>query len=196
MREKGVSSFWYHNIGAFVFVGEETTLSVSGSVYQPSDLKVKPGAKEIVRYVQSNGFIPIVVTNQPDFVNKDILLREYEKIISKFCEETDIPRRNIFACLHKKMIGLPCNCKKPKPDLFLMAKGVFDIDMKNSWVIGDSWKDLKAGLDAGIKNTIFLLIKKEEAKQVGNEADLKKMQDLKIKPTHIISNLKEIKKIV
>jgi methionine aminopeptidase len=40
MNEKGVNSFWYYNIGAFVFVGEETTISISGRQYQVSDTKV------------------------------------------------------------------------------------------------------------------------------------------------------------
>lgn len=41
MRDKGVCSFWYHNIGAFVFVGERTTISISGREYKPTDTKVK-----------------------------------------------------------------------------------------------------------------------------------------------------------
>ena len=41
MHEKGVNSFWYHNVGAFVLVGEETTISVSGREYKPTDLKVQ-----------------------------------------------------------------------------------------------------------------------------------------------------------
>lgn len=41
MNEKGVNSFWYYGIGAFVFVGEETTISISGRQYQVSNKKVK-----------------------------------------------------------------------------------------------------------------------------------------------------------
>lgn len=41
MNEKGVNSFWYYDIGAFVFVGEETTTSISGRQYQVSDTKVQ-----------------------------------------------------------------------------------------------------------------------------------------------------------
>lgn len=46
MLERGVESFWYHNVGAFVFVGERTTISISGRNYIPSDEKVK--RKDIV----------------------------------------------------------------------------------------------------------------------------------------------------
>lgn len=41
MKDKGAGSFWYHGIGAFVLVGEQTTISVSGREYRPSNLKVK-----------------------------------------------------------------------------------------------------------------------------------------------------------
>lgn len=41
MNKKGVNSFWYYNIGACVFVGEETTTSISGRQYQVSDTKVQ-----------------------------------------------------------------------------------------------------------------------------------------------------------
>lgn len=41
MNEKGVNSFWYYGIGAFVFVGEETTVSISGKQYQASNAKVQ-----------------------------------------------------------------------------------------------------------------------------------------------------------
>ena len=41
MNKKGVNSFWYYDIGAFVFVGEETTTSISGRHYQVSDVKVQ-----------------------------------------------------------------------------------------------------------------------------------------------------------
>ena len=41
MHEKGINNFWYYDIGAFVFVGAETTISISGRQYQPSDLQVQ-----------------------------------------------------------------------------------------------------------------------------------------------------------
>ena len=117
---------------------------LNGAPIDIKDLKIKPDAKKTITLVKQKGFIPVIVTNQPDFLGKDVPLKKYEEMITKICETIDIPKRNIFTCLHKNEIGLPCNCKKPKPDLFLMAKGVFDIDMKSSWVIGDSWKDLEA----------------------------------------------------
>jgi len=41
MKAQGANSFWYYNIGAFVFVGEQTTISISGREYIASDQKVQ-----------------------------------------------------------------------------------------------------------------------------------------------------------
>ncbi len=41
MKQKGILSFWYYNIGAFVFTGEETTISISGKQYEPGNTKVQ-----------------------------------------------------------------------------------------------------------------------------------------------------------
>ena len=41
MKQKGINSYWYYNLGAMVFVGKRTTISISGKDYQPTDLKVK-----------------------------------------------------------------------------------------------------------------------------------------------------------
>ncbi|WP_297418674.1 M24 family metallopeptidase [Clostridium sp.] len=41
LKENGINKFWYYNIGAFVFVGERTTISISGKEYKASDLAIK-----------------------------------------------------------------------------------------------------------------------------------------------------------
>jgi len=41
LKSKGVESFWYHGIGAFVFTGERTTISISGKEYQATDIRVQ-----------------------------------------------------------------------------------------------------------------------------------------------------------
>lgn len=41
LKKNGINQFWYYNIGAFVFVGERTTISISGREYKPSDMVIK-----------------------------------------------------------------------------------------------------------------------------------------------------------
>jgi len=41
MKDTGIKSFWYYDVGAFALVGDRTTLSISGKKYRPTDTKVK-----------------------------------------------------------------------------------------------------------------------------------------------------------
>ena len=49
-----------------------------------------------------------------------------------------------------------CNCRKPKPGMIIEAKDKYNINMKDSWMIGDSESDIKAANAAGISNTILV----------------------------------------
>ena len=49
-----------------------------------------------------------------------------------------------------------CNCRKPKPGMFIKAKNKHDIDMEKSWMIGDSERDIQAANLAGIEKTILV----------------------------------------
>lgn len=160
-----------------------------------SNFNLDCNAQEIIKFVSDNGFIPIVATNQPDFLKKEISLKIYEEITTKLCLELGFNRNQIFECLHKEGISLECGCKKPKPGLFFMAKNMHDLDLENSWMIGDSWKDIVAANEAGIKNLIFLKRKSVDNKSVGNQDSLKKIKRLGI-GCHVIDSLKDVKKIV
>ena len=160
------------------------------------EFKINESAKKIIQHVKSKGFIPIIVTNQPDFLKRNLLLKDYEEITSKLCKEFGLERGQVFECFHKKGFSLECSCKKPKPGLFLMAKGVYEIDMKISWVIGDSHHDIEAANKAGVLNSIFLRIPKIKGKTEGNEESEKKLLEKGIKVTHIIKNISEVADLI
>ena len=160
------------------------------------DFKINPGAKELVDYIKSRGFIPIVVTNQTDFIKKNIPLVNYEEITHELCRALDLERGQVFECLHKPGFSLECLCRKPKPGLFLMAKGIYDLDLPNSWMLGDSGTDISAAKNAGVKNTIYLKRKKLEGLQEGNEEDFKKMQEKAWFPEHYIDSLNEVRRLL
>ena len=61
---------------------------------------------------------------------------------------------DIFYCPHLPDNG--CNCRKPKPGMLLNAEKKHFIDMKKSWMIGDSERDIIAASLAGITNTILV----------------------------------------
>ena len=64
-----------------------------------------------------------------------------------------LPLREIFVCYHDNYDH--CDCRKPKPGLILRASDKYGLDLSQSWMIGDRWKDIAAGRAAGLK-TIFV----------------------------------------
>jgi len=163
---------------------------VDDSPFNVSELVFNEGIKEIINTAKEKNYEVIVVTNQPSIVKGSLSLKDYEEITSKVCEYLKIERKNVFECFHKEGYSLPCNCRKPKPGLFLMAQGMLDIDLKNSVMLGDSWKDISAAQKAGIEKTIFL--KREENEyQLGNLKDQEKMKSKNIVPKHFINSLEE-----
>jgi D-glycero-D-manno-heptose 1,7-bisphosphate phosphatase len=70
----------------------------------------------------------------------------------------------VFYCPHhpdkgflgeRKELKFDCECRKPKPGMFLQAAEKFNIDLKKSWMIGDSQNDIKAGMTAGCKTALI-----------------------------------------
>ena len=61
---------------------------------------------------------------------------------------------DVFHCPHSP--NDRCSCRKPMPGMFLKAQKKYDINMKNSWVIGDKEADISAANASGIENTILV----------------------------------------
>ncbi|MFA6436786.1 MAG: HAD-IIIA family hydrolase [Candidatus Paceibacterota bacterium] len=125
-----------------------------------SDFKLKRGIKKFSQKTKSLGFLTIVVTNQPDIERKLMKVSELEKMHSVIMENLSVDE--IVTCPHDDKNN--CLCRKPKPGMIKDMSKKWHIDLKKSFIIGDSWKDVEAGKQAGCK-TIFLKTdynKKEE----------------------------------
>jgi len=117
------------------------------------EFSLLPGIKFSLINLKKIGFKLFVVTNQPD-VAKGIIdfsfITKVNTIISR-----ELPIDEIRVCPHVDSDG--CHCRKPKPGMILSLAKKWDIDCKNSFLIGDNWKDIEAGKKAG--STTFLLEK-------------------------------------
>ena len=161
-----------------------------------NELRLNEYAKEVIKNVKDKGFIPIVVTNQPDFLKRDISLRDYEKITTQFCQHLELERSHIFECLHREGYSLECGCRKPKPGLFFMAKGFYDLDMRNSWMIGDSFTDIEAARNAGVGTSVFCRVPHIKGVSAGNEEEEKKLAENSLSPNFFINDLSEVIKLI
>ena len=103
--------------------------------------------------LKAAGFLLVVATNQPD-VGRGTLKREVvEKIHAHMTALLPIDR--VEVCFHPGKGASDCDCRKPKPGMLLRAARERDIDLAQSWMVGDRWRDVDCGHAAGCK-TIFI----------------------------------------
>lgn len=136
------------------------------------EFRLMPHAREAVRALAKLGFVVIVVTNQPDLgaglMEASELDAMHERIL------TTMPIRQIIVCPHTRVDN--CCCRKPKNGMLLQAQREHDLDLPNSFMIGDRASDVEAGLTAGC-TTIFIDRRYGEARPTGMHAVARSLSD-------------------
>jgi D-glycero-D-manno-heptose 1,7-bisphosphate phosphatase len=118
------------------------------------DFHIVPDAAYHVQRLRDAGLLCIVVTNQPELARGNVSPETVAAMHDRL--RAAMPLDAIYMCPHDDNAG--CDCRKPKPGMLLAAKDAFDIDLSRSFVIGDRWRDIGAGLAAGCRT---VLIQKE-----------------------------------
>jgi D-glycero-D-manno-heptose 1,7-bisphosphate phosphatase len=141
-----------------VFLDRDGVLNLAlvrdGKPYSPanvSELQLAPHAAEALRELKALGFKLLVVTNQPEVARGNITRASVEEIHQKLAVE--LPVDEIFVCYHKDGDG--CECRKPKPGMLLEGARRHNVNLKESFMVGDRWRDVEAGQNAGCR-TIFI----------------------------------------
>jgi D-glycero-D-manno-heptose 1,7-bisphosphate phosphatase len=125
-----------------------------GSPHPPAtldELQILPGVPQALGELKSAGFLLIGVTNQPDVARGIIERRQVEDIHKALAAA--LPLDGIRVCYHDDRDG--CNCRKPLPGLLTEAAAELDIDLPASFMIGDRWKDIQAGHQAGCQSILI-----------------------------------------
>jgi len=111
-------------------------------------LDVLDGAADAIRRLHDTGFVIIVVSNQPDVAAGKVARDVVEAINAELMEKLAIDE--IKVCYDSQT-----PCYKPQPGMLLEAAKKHDIDLSNSYMVGDRWRDVGAGKAAGCI-TIFI----------------------------------------
>ena len=126
-------------------------------LHKISEFKFINGIFESCLNFQELGYQIIIVTNQSGIARGYYKESDYEKLtqwmLGQF-NKHNVNILNVFHCPHGPESS--CDCRKPKPGMFLKAKNQYDIDMGKSWMIGDSEVDISAAASCGIENTILV----------------------------------------
>lgn len=116
-----------------------------------TELEILPGVELALNNLSKWGYKLIVVTNQPDVARGTVMLETVKEI--NYFLQSNLPIHDFFCCFHDNVDN--CECRKPKPGGILNAAQKYNIDLTKSYMVGDRWRDIEAGVSAGCK-TIFL----------------------------------------
>lgn len=109
------------------------------------DFDMIVGVERILDEFTMSGMLNIIITNQPDVSRNLMKPEELTKMHDLVYQKTTV--EDIFVCTHDDIDN--CDCRKPKSGMLIRAAEKWNIDLSKSFVIGDSWKDMKAGKEAG-----------------------------------------------
>jgi len=117
----------------------------------PQELELMPGVALSLLDLKARGFALFVISNQPD-VARGTLTRQAVQSIHQTLLSA-LPIDDIFVCYHDDADH--CACRKPLPGLLLEAQRKHNIDLSRSFVVGDRWRDIDAGHNAGCKTVLI-----------------------------------------
>lgn len=126
-------------------------------VYRISDFEFTPGIFELCLKYQQLDYLIFVITNQAGIARKIYTEGDFLKLTNWMLQrftDNGIGITKVYYCPHHPDITGICSCRKPHPGMILQAAEEYDIDLKESVLIGDMESDIQAGRNAGIKNCI------------------------------------------
>lgn len=161
-----------------IFLDRDGTINIDkGYLYKKEDFEFEIDVIKALKRLSDLGYMLIIVTNQSGIgrgyytkTDLDILNRHMCEILLK--EQIKIEK--IYYCPHHPTKGIgkfkmECECRKPNPGMIVDGIKEFNIDKKNSYMVGDKISDVLAGISAGV-NAVLL---GNENDEIGLEKEIK-----------------------
>jgi len=146
-----------------VFLDRDGTINEQmGYINHISRFVMLPRAAAGIRLLNEQGIPVVVVSNQSGLARgyfPESLIQEVHAKMNGALAEAGAHVDGIFYCpqhpeAKEERFRLACDCRKPKPGLFLQAAAELDLDLARSYVVGDRWSDLKAAAAVGAKGVL------------------------------------------
>lgn len=151
-----------------IFLDRDGTINkYVGFLRNVDEFELIDGVSDAIKKIDASGYLAVVITNQPVIARGEVSFEELEVIHNKM--ETLLGKEGayldaIYFCPHHPHKGyegerpelkFECDCRKPKPGMLLKAAQDFNIDLAQSWMIGDGENDIKAGRNAGCQTALI-----------------------------------------
>ncbi|MBP9538851.1 MAG: HAD family hydrolase [Leptotrichiaceae bacterium] len=142
----------------YIFLDRDGTINVEKHyLHKIEDFEYENGVLEALEGLQKLGYKFIIVTNQAGIAKGYYTERDYlilEEFIEKDLLKKGIIIQKTYHCPHHPQGKIPynvnCECRKPKTGMFIKAIEEFNIDIENSYMVGDRFTDLKPADELGI----------------------------------------------
>ena len=169
-----------------VFLDRDGTLNAAvvrtGKPYPPAtaeEFALLPGVAEGCARLKTAGYVLVVATNQPDVSRGTLSQAAVEAIHAKMCQLLPIDR--VEVSYDSGTENPPSPFRKPAPGLLLRAARELGLDLARSWMIGDRWRDVECGKNAGCR-TVFI--------------DCGYAEKLRAEPDFVVRNLAEAVEVI
>ena len=137
---------------AIFFDRDDTIIVDKGYFIKPEDLEFLPGVLSSLLAIQNSDFLLIMVSNQSGIGRGYFTEIDYKAVQARLDEllrANGIIFTEYYYCPHSPDDN--CECRKPKPLMALRAAKEFNIDLAESYMIGDKDSDIEFGRNFGAK---------------------------------------------
>lgn len=147
-----------------VFLDRDGTLNVDRTyLTKPEHMQLLPGVADALKALQSAGFACVVVTNQSAVGRGKMTEADLQRVhdeMNRQLAEVDVILDGIYACtiapVTEDKLAVEHPDRKPGPGLLLRAAAELQLDLRNSWMIGDTLRDILAGQSAGCRGCVMV----------------------------------------
>lgn len=149
---------------AIIMDRDGTVCEEVGYVNHVDRVRLLPRSAAAIQAANDAGFQTVVVTNQAGVARgyfAEVLIDEVHDRVREMLAAGGARLDGIYYCPHHPEVGAPayrkiCTCRKPSPGMLERARDEMGIDLSDSYMIGDTVKDIEAGHRAGTTNVLVL----------------------------------------
>lgn len=147
-----------------VFFDRDGTLNVDRDyLYKIEDLRWMPHAREALAFLAQRDYTLFVITNQSGVARGYYTVEQMQALHERMAQDAlsyGAKLEKFYFCPHHKEgkiveYAIDCDCRKPKPGMLLQCFSEYEIDKENSFMIGDSKRDMECAEAAGIKGYLY-----------------------------------------
>jgi D-glycero-D-manno-heptose 1,7-bisphosphate phosphatase len=148
-----------------VFIDRDGTISEEvGYINHASRFRLFPYSASAIKLLNDNGWLAIITTNQAGvargYFTEEMISTVHQRLTDGI-ESEGAKLDGIYYCAHHPSLGeapyrLECDCRKPKPGLISKAAQDLEIDLSESWMVGDRYSDIEVARNAGVKSAFVL----------------------------------------